>query len=108
MDGPRVVDAAGVRSWAAETPPLPRQCGTWNTDSVPYPPPARRPHSRTARPRRMEQQRDPKSHAEEDHLAGNEDDQLPTRGARERMVTDPAADEFAEIINQLPLDGNNP
>ena len=56
----------------------------------------------------VKQQRDPESHAEEDHFAGNEDDQLPTRGARERLVTDPAADEFAEIINQLPLDGQQP
>src|SRR6266508_1393586 len=56
----------------------------------------------------VEQQRDPESHAEEDHFAGNEDYQLPTRGARERLVTDPAADELAEIINKLPLDGQQP
>ena len=56
----------------------------------------------------MEQQRNPECHAEEDHFADNEDDQLPTRGARERLVTDPAADELAEIIHKLPLDGQQP
>jgi hypothetical protein len=53
----------------------------------------------------VEEERNPECHGEEDRFAGNEDHQLPALRARKSLGADPAADELSEIINKLPLDG---
>src|SRR6266852_5061547 len=56
----------------------------------------------------MEQQGNPECYRKEGRFAGSEDHELPTPRAREWLVTDPAADELPEIIDELPLDGQHP
>jgi hypothetical protein len=56
----------------------------------------------------VEQQWDSEGQREEDRLAGDEDHQLPSRGPRESVAANPACDELPEVIDQLPLDGQEP
>ncbi len=53
----------------------------------------------------VEQQRNPEGHREEGRFAGDEDHQLPALRARDRLVADATADELSEIVEKLPLDG---
>jgi hypothetical protein len=56
----------------------------------------------------VEPQWNPECQGEEDRFAGHEDYELPSPRAGEWLVTDAAPDELSEIIDKLPLDGQQP
>lgn len=56
----------------------------------------------------VEQQRNAERCGQEDRLAGEQDDQVPPLGAGDLMGTDPAGDQLSKVVDELPLDGQQP